>query len=98
MSAVRLVAGGGDGGLSRVLKVEKSFQVSVVLLLIMNLVMNLMHLINVERFFASVTLDANNDSSAWSLARSAGSFDLCHFLSAVLRLVRNARRVSLSQG
>ena len=31
VSAVRLVAGGGGGGLSRVLKVEKNFQVSVVL-------------------------------------------------------------------
>ena len=31
VSAVRLVAGGGGGELSRVLKVEKSFRVSVVL-------------------------------------------------------------------
>ena len=31
VSAVRLVTGGGGGGLSRVLKVEKSFWVAVVL-------------------------------------------------------------------
>ena len=31
VSAVRLVAGGGGGGLSTVLKVEKFFRVSVVL-------------------------------------------------------------------
>ena len=44
-----------------------------------------------------MTLDENDDSSAWNLVRSEGSFDLCHFLSAALRLVCNARRVSLSQ-
>ena len=31
VSVVRLVAGGGGGGLSKVLKVENSFRVSVVL-------------------------------------------------------------------
>ena len=50
-----------------------------------------------KAFLAAGMLD-EEDNSVWQLARSSGAADLCHFLSAALRLERNVRRASLSHG
>src|SRR4029434_6405242 len=83
---VRSVAGGGGGGCSRVFKVENSFRASVA-----PLIFSLKKV-----FLAAVMLDEKEASSVWELARASSAADLCHFLSAALRLERCVRRVSLS--
>ncbi len=48
--------------------------------------------------FGSVDFSRERQSKDWYLVRSDGSFDLRHFLSAALSLVRCSRRTSDNQG
>ncbi len=79
---------GGGGGQRRELNVLKRLRMSGALLILLWKCEDL-------AVWTSVEKDESND---WYLVRSNGSFDLCHFLSAALSLVRCSWRTSDNQG
>ncbi len=87
-SAVIEVVGGGGGGQRRELNVLKRLRMSGALLILLWKCEDLAVWTSVEK----------DESKDWYLVRSDGSFDLRHFLSAALSLVRCSRRTSDNQG
>ncbi len=87
-SAVIEVVGGGGGGQRRELNVLKRLLVSGALLILLWKYEDL----------AVWTSAEKDESKDWYLFRSDGSFDLRHFLSDALSLVRCSRRTSDNQG
>ncbi len=77
-SAVKEVVGGSEGGQSRELNVLKRLSVSDALLILLWKYEDL----------AVWTSAEKDESKDWYILRSDGSFDLRHFLSAVLSLDR----------